>query len=53
MKVKMVFKKSTKNTYVFEAPGTAIPTLYIQKLSFEKQPKEIYVNVEVVDETIN
>lgn len=47
MRVKMTFKKATKNTYVFEASGTAIPTLYIQKLAFEKQPKVIYVNVEV------
>jgi hypothetical protein len=49
MRVKMTFKKATKNTYVFEANGTCVPTLYIQKLAFEKQPKVIFVNIEVVE----
>lgn len=43
----MTYKKSTKNTYVFEANGSAVPTLYVQKSEFEKQPWKIVVTVEV------
>ena len=50
MTVEMTYKKSTKNTYVFVAEGTAIPTLYIQKSEFDEQPKTISVEVTVLDE---
>ena len=49
MQIEMTYKKSTKNTYVFEATGTAIPTLYIQKNEFEKQPSRIVVTVKAVE----
>lgn len=49
MQIEMTYKKSTKNTYVFEAKDTAIPTLYIQKAEFEKQPKTILVSVQVLE----
>jgi len=47
--IEMTFSKATKNTYVFTAPGTAVPTLYIQKSEFTEQPKKIAVTIEVVE----
>ena len=47
MQIEMNYKKATKNTYVFEATGTEVPTLYINKSAFEDQPKKIIVSIEV------
>ena len=48
MQIEMTYKKSTKNTYVFVAEGTEVPTLYIQKSAFAEQPAKILVTVEVL-----
>ena len=49
MKIKMQYKKSTKNTYVFEAQDSEVPSLYIKKTAFDKQPASITVTIEVSD----
>lgn len=49
MKIEMTYKKATKNTYVFEATGTAVPALYVQKSAFDEQPSKITVTVEVAE----
>ena len=47
MKINMTLNKSTKNTHVYEAIGTAIPSLYIQKHELpEPPPKTITVTVD-------
>ena len=58
MKVTMRFKKSTKNTHVFEevladgrpadANMASIPSLYIRKSALPELTKDIIVTVEVV-----
>jgi len=46
MKINMTLKKSTKNTHVYEASSTAIPSLYIQHNELPKEPpKTIIVEV--------
>jgi len=48
IEIKMMFKKSTKNTHVFEAVDTlspAIPTLYVSKLAMTSPLKKIIVSV--------
>ena len=46
MKINMTLKKSTKNTHVYEAEGTAIPSVYIQKNELpESPPKTITIEV--------
>lgn len=45
-KINMSLKKDTKNTFVYEATGTAIPNLYIQKTEFTTPPpKTIHVEI--------
>jgi len=49
--IKLVFKKSTKNTYVYTEtldPGQApvIPTLYVRKWAFPNQPQTLKVTIE-------
>ncbi len=50
MKVEMTlkFEKTTKNTYVFNATKETdpIPTLYIRKSAFEKQPEKVRLTLE-------
>ena len=50
MQVEMTYKKSTKNTYVFEEVNPdRVPTLYIKKTAFTEQPNKITVTIEVVE----
>ena len=50
MKVEMTLKfdKATKNTYVFAAAkdDDPIPTVYVRKSAFEKQPEKIKLTME-------
>ncbi len=45
MKIEMVLKfdRAAKNTYIFVAKNeyTSIPTIYVRKSAFEKQPKKL------------
>lgn len=45
---KMKFEKATKNTYVFAAvkEDALVPTLYVKKSAFDKQPQEIKLTLE-------
>ena len=50
--INLVFKKSTKNTFVFEEildPGQApiIPTVYIRKWALPNQPTNVTLTLEV------
>ena len=48
MKLKMYYKKSTKNTYVYEdkSQNAAIPSLYIRKGNLsEVAPEEITIEI--------
>lgn len=50
--LEMTFKKSTKNTHVYEADfeGAEIPTLYIMRESMpDKPPADITVTVKLGD----
>ncbi len=56
MKTTMIYRKSTKNTYVFDAASwdrqsltAPIPTLYVSKDTFEAQPAKIEVTIEVIE----
>ena len=52
MKLKMYYKKSTKNTYVYEDKNksAAIPSLYIRKESLpEIAPEEITIEISWVE----
>jgi hypothetical protein len=46
--LKMKFDKATKNTYVFAATkdDAIVPTIYIKKSAFDKQPPEIKLTIE-------
>ena len=50
MKVEMILKfdKATKNTYVFAATkdDDPIPTVYVRKSAFQKQPEKIKLTLE-------
>ena len=47
MKNNMTLNKSTKNTHAYEAIGTAIPSLYVQKNELpEPPPKTIVLTLE-------
>ena len=48
MEIIMTAGKETKGTYVYEAPDSLIPTLYIKKGAFETQPDKIKITVESV-----
>lgn len=48
MQIEMTYVKSTKNTHVYAAAGTAIPQLYIQKDELEAKPAKIRVTVEAL-----
>ena len=46
IQISMTLKKSTKGTHVYEAIGTAIPSLYIKKEDLPADPpKSITVTV--------
>lgn len=49
--VKLDYVKSTKRTHVFQnkTVGISIPTIYIAKNVFEKQPEYVKLTVEVED----
>jgi hypothetical protein len=49
MKIEMTKKKTTKNTVVYSAEGTAIPTLYIQKSGLDGEPETIQVEIKVLE----
>ena len=48
--IRMTYKKSTKNTHVFQNEDSHIPTLYIRKEAFRKLPEEIEVTVIDIEE---
>ena len=54
MKVQMAFRKTTKNTYVFDevkavdSAPSVVPTLYIRKEAFNECPLKIEITIEVI-----
>lgn len=40
IEIKLALKKSTKGTYVYESPDSAVPTLYVRRDAFDGDPPE-------------
>lgn len=48
IKIDMHYKKSTKNTHVYESTSdiSPVPTLYINKSAFDNKPQTIEITIE-------
>jgi len=51
IEAEFVYEKETRNFFRFQEIGAMrhIGTLYVQKATFEKQPKRLRVTVEVIE----